>query len=94
MGFSGNGFHAHGLCRAAIGPCHGESQECHEGLDVGRVVQVSVLAIEAARLGIGKEAYDCPSSPVGSQRVFGIGGVGQHDQPFAVLEPLGGEAQG
>jgi hypothetical protein len=48
VGFSGHGFPAHGLCRAAIGPCHGESQECHEGLDLGRDGQVSVFEIEAA----------------------------------------------
>src|SRR3954463_3468258 len=60
MGFARDGFHAHGLGGASVGPYRCEHDDDDEGCELVGIGNVGVLDIEAAGLGVAEEALDAP----------------------------------
>ena len=72
MGFSLDSLASHGFGGALIGPCHGEGDDNEQGGEFVGMGDVGILDIEATGPGIGEQALDSPSAPIGSSRQAGM----------------------
>src|SRR4051812_49561176 len=67
-GFARDGFHAHGLGGASVGPYCCQHDDDDEGCELVGIGDVGVLDIEAAGLGVAEEALDAPPLSVVAER--------------------------
>ncbi len=92
MGFSPWPFCAEEVARGACRPGDGQRDQAHEQIELFRVGEAGVLEVEAAGLGVAEQTFDGPALAVGVEGEAGPG-IGGEDQPLAIAEGLGDEAE-
>jgi len=66
---------AHDPRCGAAGPCDGERHDGEQGVQLSGIGDMGILDVEAAALGIGKEAFDGPALAIEPERTPGCAGI-------------------